>query len=120
MYRTARFLPLSQALFHRGYDAVGDGRGLASETLEIVEELPQLEAILVPIGGDSVTSGACIVAQTVNPHIELTALYVEKAPAVYLSWKERHNDTTEKTEIFGWRVADPRPTPRAPAVVRTS
>ena len=118
MCRIARFLHLSQAPFHRGYDIIGNGGGLATEALEIVEELPEVEVILVPIGRG--VSGACIVAQTVNPRIEVIGVQAETAPAVYLSWKERCNDTAKKVETFGERVAEPRPTPTVPAVARTS
>jgi len=90
----------------RGYRYVSSGNeplliaGVATETLEIVEELPEVEVILVPIGGGSGASGACIVTQAVNPRIEVIGVQAEKAPSVYLSWKERRRVTTEKAETF--------------------
>ena len=90
----------------KGYRYVSSGNeplliaGVATETLEIVEELPEVEAILVPIGGGSGAAGACIVAQAVNPRIEVIGVQAEKAPSVYLSWKERRRVTTEKAETF--------------------
>lgn len=90
----------------RGYRYVSSGNerlliaGVATETLEIVEELPEVEVILVPIGGGSGASGACIVTQTVNPRIEVIGVQAEKAPSVYLSWKGRRKVTTQKAETF--------------------
>jgi len=61
--------------------------GVATETLEILEELPEVEVLIIPVGGGSGASGACIVAKTVNPGMEVIAVQAEKAPAAYLSWK---------------------------------
>ncbi|MFC1951492.1 threonine/serine dehydratase [Chloroflexota bacterium] len=63
--------------------------GAATQTLEILEDLPQVEIIIAPIGGGSTAAGACIVAKTINPQIQVIAVQAEKAPAAYLSWKER-------------------------------
>ena len=63
--------------------------GVATETLEIVEEWPQVEVILVPLGGGSGAAGACIVSKALNPDIQVIAVQSAQAPAGYLSWKER-------------------------------
>lgn len=68
----ARFLHLSQAPFHRGYDIVGEGGA----------------------------SRASIVAQAVNSRIEVIGVQAEKAPWVYLSSKERFKVAKEKAETF--------------------
>jgi threonine dehydratase len=62
--------------------------GVATHTLEILEEQPDIEYIFVPMGGGSGASGACIVAKAVNPRIKVIAVQAEEAPAAYLSWKE--------------------------------
>jgi len=48
---------------------------------------PGIEAFLVPVGGGSGAAGACIVAKTVNPKIEIIGVQSEAAPAAYRSWK---------------------------------
>jgi threonine dehydratase len=63
--------------------------GVATETLEIVEEQPQVEVIVVPIGGGSGAAGACIVAKAVNPAIRVIGVQSEAAPAAFRSWQER-------------------------------
>jgi threonine dehydratase len=63
--------------------------GVATETLEIVEEQPQVETIVVPIGGGSGAAGACIVAKAVNPAIRVIGVQSEAAPAAFRSWQER-------------------------------
>jgi threonine dehydratase len=62
--------------------------GVATQTLEIIEDLPDVEAILVPLGGGSGAAGACLVAKTVDPGIQVFAVQSEEAPGGYLSWKQ--------------------------------
>ena len=62
--------------------------GVATATLEIVEDLPDVDVMLLPIGGGSGISGACVVAQALNPDIQVVAVQSEAAPAAYLSWEQ--------------------------------
>jgi threonine dehydratase len=63
--------------------------GVATETLEILEEQPRIDTIVVPIGGGSGAAGACIVAKSVDPAIKVVGVQSEAAPAAYRSWEER-------------------------------
>jgi threonine dehydratase len=63
--------------------------GVATETLEILEEQPGADVIIVPVGGGSGAAGACIVAQSVKPAVEVIGVQSEAAPAAYRSWKEQ-------------------------------
>jgi threonine dehydratase len=63
--------------------------GVATETLEMLEDEPGLEVIIVPIGGGSGASGACIVAHAVNPDIQVIGVQSEAAPAAYETWRQR-------------------------------
>ncbi|MCH7802129.1 MAG: threonine/serine dehydratase [Chloroflexi bacterium] len=62
--------------------------GVGTYTLEIMEDLPDVDVIIVPIGGGSGASGVCIVAKSINPEIQVIGVQSEQAPAGYLSWKE--------------------------------
>lgn len=61
--------------------------GVGTYTLEILEDLPDVDYIIVPLGGGSGACGTCIVAKTVNPDIKVVAVQAESAQAAYLSWK---------------------------------
>jgi threonine dehydratase len=61
--------------------------GVATEALEILEDVPNLEVLVVPIGGGSGAAGACIAAKSVNPAVEVIGVQSEAAPAAYRSWK---------------------------------
>src|SRR3989440_3099584 len=62
--------------------------GVATETLEMLEDEPGLEVIIVPIGGGSGASGACIVTRAVNPSIRVIGVQAEASPAAYESWRQ--------------------------------
>ena len=61
--------------------------GVATVSLEVMEALPQVDVIIVPIGGGSGASGHCLVAKRISPTVKVIGVQAEKAPSVYLSWK---------------------------------
>ncbi len=63
--------------------------GVATQALEILEAQPDIEVIIVPIGGGSGASGMCIVAEAMNPSIRVIGVQSAEAPTAYRSWKER-------------------------------
>ena len=63
--------------------------GAGTYALEILEDLPEVEYIFVPLGGGSGASGTCIAAKTVNPNVKVIAVQSEESPGGYLSWKNR-------------------------------
>jgi threonine dehydratase len=79
----------------RGYRYIHSGNephliaGVATETLEILEERPDVEVVVVPIGGGSGAAGACIAAKAVGSAVEVIGVQSEAAPAAHRSWRER-------------------------------
>ena len=63
--------------------------GVATCALEVVEDLPDVDVIIVPVGGGSGACGACVVAKSIDPAKQVIGVQAEAAPAAYLSWKER-------------------------------
>ncbi len=78
----------------RGYRYIHSGNeplliaGVGTYTLEMLEDRPDLDVIIAPVGGGSGAAGACIVAKTVNPAIRVIGVQSEQAPAAWRSWKE--------------------------------
>jgi len=70
--------------------------GVATYTLEILEAQPDVEVIVVPVGGGSGLAGASIVARAVRPSIEVIGVQSDAAPAARRSWAARAlvEDTT--------------------------
>lgn len=62
--------------------------GVGTCALEIIEEEPDLDALIVPIGGGSGAAGAGLVIESLSPRTKLIGVQAEEAPAARLSWKE--------------------------------
>ena len=78
--------------------------GVGTYTLEILEERPDIDVIIVPIGGGSGAAGACIAAKAINPLVEIIGVQAAAAPAAYLSWKEK-KPVEAKMETFAEGLA---------------
>jgi len=63
--------------------------GVATHTLEILEEQPDIEVILVPVGGGSGAAGACIAAKSIRSGIEVIAVQSTAASTAHDSWRAR-------------------------------
>jgi threonine dehydratase len=82
--------------------------GVATYTLEIVQEQPQIEVVIVPVGGGSGAAGACIAAKALNPAVEVIGVQSEQAPAAYLTWKSRErHEAPNRTRAEGLSTATP-------------
>jgi threonine dehydratase len=62
--------------------------GVGTHTLEALERQPDLDVVIVPIGGGSGAAGACIAADALGNDTEVIGVQSEAAPAAYRSWKE--------------------------------
>jgi threonine dehydratase len=79
--------------------------GVGTMSLEIMEELPDVDVIINPIGGGSGCAGHCIVAKAMRPEVEVIGVQAERAPAVYLSWKAGELQETESSDTFAEGLA---------------
>lgn len=61
--------------------------GAATATLEIVEEMPELDALVIGVGGGSQAVGAMTVARALRPGLPVYAVGPEAAPGNYASWR---------------------------------
>lgn len=83
--------------------------GVGTYALELLEAVPDLEAIFVPVGAGSGVLGTAVVARAVNPAIRVVGVQAEGAPAVYRSWKERRVVETAEIATFAEGLATRRP-----------
>jgi len=63
--------------------------GVATHTLEILLEQPDIDTIIVPLGMGSGAAGACIAAHGIDPSVRVIAVQSAASPAGYESWKQR-------------------------------
>ncbi len=99
----------------KGYRYIHSGNepyliaGVGTLYLEILEDLPDVDVIIVPVGGGSGASAACIVAKTINPKIKVIGVQSSGAPAVYLSWKNKKTVKMDKINTFAEGLATRAP-----------
>lgn len=99
----------------RGYRYIHSGNeplliaGVGTIALEMLEDEPELDTIIVPVGGGSGAAGACIATKAIDPTIEVIGVQSEAAPSIYLSWKERRRVTTESAATFAEGLATRSP-----------
>lgn len=63
--------------------------GVGTIGLEIFDDLPDVDVIIVAAGGGSCASGNCIVARQINKRVRVIAVQSEQAPAMWHAWKNR-------------------------------
>jgi threonine dehydratase len=82
--------------------------GVGTATLEALEAQPDLDVVIVPIGGGSGAAGACIAGKGIRPELEVIGVQSSAAPAAYRSWQSRQllEDRMEtRAEGLATRVA---------------
>lgn len=72
--------------------------GVGTIGVEVLEAAPEMETIIVPIGGGSGAAGMCLAAKARNPAIEVIGVQSASAPAAWRAWKERRLDIEATTE----------------------
>ena len=63
--------------------------GVATHTLEILQEQSQVDVLIVPLGGGSGAAGAALVAKSLSPRTRVVAVQSSLAPAGYHTWRDR-------------------------------
>lgn len=78
--------------------------GVATHTLEILLEQPDIDTIVVPLGMGSGAAGACLAAHGIDPRVRVIAVQSAASPAGYESWR-RGALVTAPNETFAEGVA---------------
>ncbi len=61
--------------------------GVGTLSLEILEDLPEVEVLILPVGGGSALCGAITVFRALKPEVTLIGVQAAGAPSVYESWR---------------------------------
>ena len=75
------------------------GQGTAA--LELLEQAPDLDALIAPVGGGGLLSGSAVAAKSVNPKIRIFGAEPERANDTYLSFQKG-----ERVEVAPDTIAD--------------
>ena len=79
--------------------------GVATYTVEILEAVPDLDCLIVPAGGGSGLSGACLAGKDLNPDLRIIGVQATGAPVVYESWRSGQLGQTERADTFAEGLA---------------
>lgn len=84
-------------------EAVIAGQGTIA--LEILEKLPNLDAVIVPIGGGGLISGMAFTIKSLNPNCKVYGVQATGAPSMYNSVKDNKLETLNKVKTIADGIA---------------
>ena len=77
--------------------------------LEVLEQLPDAEAVIVPIGGGGLISGVAFAIKSLNPNIKVYGVQAANAPSMARSRKEGKQITLNTAATFADGIAVKHP-----------
>ena len=83
--------------------------GPATIGCEILEQLPETSAIVVPMGDTALIRGIAAAAKQMAPQVKIIGVQAEGAPSYYLSWKEGKVVGTETCDTIADGLATRTP-----------
>jgi threonine dehydratase len=83
--------------------------GVGTYALEVFDEVPAPDVVLVPVGLGSGICGTCLVAAARSPATRVIGVQSELAPAVTLSWRQGRPVQTDTPRTFAEGMATRQP-----------
>jgi threonine dehydratase len=79
--------------------------GVATYTVEMLEAVPDLDVLIVPAGGGSGLSGACLAGKSLSPRLRVIGVQAVGAPVVYETWRSGQLQEIDKADTFAEGLA---------------
>lgn len=73
--------------------------------LELLDQLPDVEAVVVPIGGGGLISGVAYAIKMLNPSVKVYGVQAQGAPSMYDSIHDHHPDTLDHVSTIADGIA---------------
>lgn len=93
--------------------------GCATVGLEILEQLPTVESLFVPVGGGNLIAACSLIVKAMRPETRLIGVQSEAAPAVYESWRAHHPVHSDRCDTFAGGLATSYPCSFAFEIIRS-
>jgi threonine dehydratase len=92
-----------------GFDDAAVIAGQGTVAIELLEALPDLDVVIVPVGGGGLIAGIATVLKTMRPGIRVVGVQAERAPAVIHSLAAGHPVVAELGPTLADGIAIERP-----------
>lgn len=92
------FAEKNGATYVSAYDDLGVIAGQGTIGLEIMQDLPDVDTIAVPVGGGGLIAGLATVAKSLNPAIRMIGVNPAASPSAYLSKHDGYPHETYENE----------------------
>ena len=84
--------------------------GAGTVALEILEEVPDLDVLIIPLGDGALAGGCGVVVKALAPHTRTLGVQAEACPAMFRSWQRGEVVRVEgQTLADGLAVVEPHP-----------
>lgn len=93
------------AAFVHAFDDPGTIAGQGTIGLEILEQLPGVDTVVVPIGGGGLISGVAVAIKEQRPGVRIVGVQAAGAPAAYLRLKEGRASELEAVRTIADGIA---------------
>lgn len=74
--------------------------GVGTYMIEILDQWPEVDTVIVPVGGGSGICGVLTVVRALKPDVRVIGVQAANAPSVFLSWKEKRMVETESAKTY--------------------
>ena len=92
--------------------------GPATIALEILEQLPSVDTIVVPMGDTALIRAVAAAAKSLSPSVRVIGVQAEQAPSYFLSWKQGKAVSTETCATIADGLATRTPEPANVRAIR--
>lgn len=73
--------------------------------LELLEQLPEMDAVIVPVGGGGLISGIAFAIKSLNPNIKVYGVQAAGAPSMYNSVHHHHKESLKQVSTIADGIA---------------
>jgi threonine dehydratase len=106
-----------ELVFVPPYDCPVVMAGQGTLALELLEQHPDLDVIIVPVGGGGLLAGCLVASRAVAPHVEVVGVQV-KGHTAFTDLLEHRDVHGPRTETIAEGIAVQRPSPSAVRLAR--
>ncbi|KAJ8714086.1 hypothetical protein PYW08_007706 [Mythimna loreyi] len=94
-YHAMRMAQDNSLIYINGYDHPHIMAGQGTVGLEIIEQVPEVDAVLVPVGGGGLLAGVATAIKHLKPHVLIYGVETEKCPSMQSAMKHEEPVSVE-------------------------